>query len=101
MQTTSPIRIGYCLSLTGALAGNGHSARLAHDIWCEDVNRIGPRAPSACVSTKMVGGGVIGRQNTTVKTTQGPSPNGVVNDEYWMPVPGRHDAMAWRSQHEL
>lgn len=41
MQTTSPIRIGYCLSLTGALAANGQSARLAHDIWREDVNRIG------------------------------------------------------------
>jgi branched-chain amino acid transport system substrate-binding protein len=41
MPTTSPIRIGYCLSLTGALAGNGQSARLAHDIWREDVNRTG------------------------------------------------------------
>jgi branched-chain amino acid transport system substrate-binding protein len=35
---TTPIRIGYCLSLTGPLAGNGRSARLAHDIWREDVN---------------------------------------------------------------
>lgn len=34
-----PIRIGYCLSLTGPLAGNSRSARLAHDIWREDVNR--------------------------------------------------------------
>src|SRR6185503_10326091 len=41
MQATSPIRIGYSLSLTGGLAGNGQSARLAHDIWCEDVNRLG------------------------------------------------------------
>jgi len=41
MQTASPIRIGYCLSLTGALAGNGQSARLAHEIWCEDVNQVG------------------------------------------------------------
>ncbi|MGM4920379.1 amino acid ABC transporter substrate-binding protein [Tardiphaga sp. 813_E8_N1_3] len=37
----APIRIGYCLSLTGPLAGNSLSARLAHDIWREDVNRQG------------------------------------------------------------
>jgi branched-chain amino acid transport system substrate-binding protein len=42
MSTTSaPIRIGYCLSLTGPLAGNSLSARLAHDIWREDINRRG------------------------------------------------------------
>jgi ABC-type branched-subunit amino acid transport system substrate-binding protein len=41
MQTKSPIRIGYCLSLTGVLAGNAQSARLAHEIWREDVNRTG------------------------------------------------------------
>jgi len=41
MPTTLPIRIGYCLSLTGALAGNGKSAPLAHEIWREDVNRTG------------------------------------------------------------
>ncbi|WP_042877038.1 amino acid ABC transporter substrate-binding protein [Cupriavidus necator] len=35
------IRIGYCLSLTGPLAGSSRSARLAHDIWREDVNRRG------------------------------------------------------------
>ncbi len=43
---TSPIRIGYCLSLTGPLAGNSRSAKLAHDIWQEDVN---------------AGGGLLGR----------------------------------------
>jgi branched-chain amino acid transport system substrate-binding protein len=37
----TPIRIGYCLSLTGPLAGNSRSARLAHDIWREDINRRG------------------------------------------------------------
>jgi len=37
----APIRIGYCLSLTGPLAGNSQSARLAHDIWREDVNSRG------------------------------------------------------------
>ncbi|CAN7567878.1 amino acid ABC transporter substrate-binding protein [Phyllobacterium sp. LjRoot231] len=39
--TSAPIRIGYCLSLTGPLAGNSLSARLAHDIWREDINRRG------------------------------------------------------------
>ena len=35
---TSPLRIGYCLSLSGALASNGKTARLAHQIWQENVN---------------------------------------------------------------
>lgn len=39
--TPGPIRIGYCLSLTGPLAGNSRSARLAHEIWREDINRQG------------------------------------------------------------
>jgi branched-chain amino acid transport system substrate-binding protein len=38
---SAPIRIGYCLSLTGPVAGNARSARLAHDIWREDINRQG------------------------------------------------------------
>lgn len=37
----TPIRIGYCLSLSGPLAGNSRSARLAHSIWLEDINRRG------------------------------------------------------------
>ena len=37
----SPIRIGYCLSLTGPLAANGQTARLAHQVWQEDVNSRG------------------------------------------------------------
>jgi branched-chain amino acid transport system substrate-binding protein len=37
----APIRIGYCLSLTGPVAGNTRSARLAQDIWREDINRRG------------------------------------------------------------
>src|SRR6202051_3809972 len=37
----SPMRIGYCLSLTGPLADNSRSARLAHEIWREDINRQG------------------------------------------------------------
>src|SRR6202790_2193450 len=38
---TSPLRIGYCLSLSGALASNGKTAQLAHQIWREDVNKNG------------------------------------------------------------
>jgi branched-chain amino acid transport system substrate-binding protein len=38
---SAPLRIGYCLSLTGPLAGNSRSARLAHEIWREDINREG------------------------------------------------------------
>src|SRR2546422_8082506 len=37
--TSSPIRIGYCLSLTGPVADNSRSAQLAHQIWREDTNR--------------------------------------------------------------
>ena len=36
-----PFRIGYCLSLSGPLASNGKTARLAHEIWERDVNRKG------------------------------------------------------------
>jgi branched-chain amino acid transport system substrate-binding protein len=38
---SAPIRIGYCLSLTGPVADNSRSARLAHDIWREDINTQG------------------------------------------------------------
>ena len=41
MRDRSPIRVGYCLSLTGSLPRNGQSARLAHEIWRDDVNRAG------------------------------------------------------------
>jgi branched-chain amino acid transport system substrate-binding protein len=37
----APLRIGYGLSLTGPLAGNSRSARLAHEIWREATNRQG------------------------------------------------------------
>jgi branched-chain amino acid transport system substrate-binding protein len=40
-STPAQLRIGYCLSLTGPVAGNTRSARLAHDIWRDDVNRRG------------------------------------------------------------
>ena len=39
--SSSPIRIGYCLSLTGPVADNSRSAQLAHQIWQEDTNRRG------------------------------------------------------------
>src|SRR5580698_11133650 len=37
----TPIRIGYCLSLSCPLASNGKTARLAHKNWAEGVNRRG------------------------------------------------------------
>jgi branched-chain amino acid transport system substrate-binding protein len=40
-MSEQPIRIGYCLSLSGPLASNGKTARLAHQIWQDDVNRKG------------------------------------------------------------
>jgi branched-chain amino acid transport system substrate-binding protein len=38
---TSPLKIGYCLSPSGALASNGKTARLAHEFWQENVNKNG------------------------------------------------------------
>jgi branched-chain amino acid transport system substrate-binding protein len=40
-MTQAPIRIGYCLSLSGGLKANGQTARLAHQIWADDVNARG------------------------------------------------------------
>jgi branched-chain amino acid transport system substrate-binding protein len=40
-MSEQPIRIGYCLSLSGPLASNGKTARVAHRIWEQDVNRKG------------------------------------------------------------
>ncbi len=40
-MSAQPIRIGYCLSLTGPLASNGKTARLAHQIWEQNTNRTG------------------------------------------------------------
>jgi len=36
-----PLKIGYAISLSGALGANGKSARVAHQIWEDDVNRNG------------------------------------------------------------
>jgi branched-chain amino acid transport system substrate-binding protein len=38
---TTAIKIGYCLSLSGPLASNGRTARVAHQLWEDDVNRRG------------------------------------------------------------
>lgn len=40
-QGSSPLRIGYSMSLSGGLAPNGRSSLLAHKIWQEDVNARG------------------------------------------------------------
>jgi branched-chain amino acid transport system substrate-binding protein len=40
-MSEQPIKIGYCLSLSGPLASNGKTARLAHQIWEQDVNGRG------------------------------------------------------------
>jgi branched-chain amino acid transport system substrate-binding protein len=40
-MSSQPIKIGYCLSLSGPLAANGQTARLAHQIWAADVNARG------------------------------------------------------------
>src|SRR5258705_5187173 len=40
-QSGEPIKIGYGISQTGALAPNGKSALLAQKIWEEDVNAKG------------------------------------------------------------
>ncbi|MBX3220648.1 MAG: amino acid ABC transporter substrate-binding protein [Labilithrix sp.] len=39
--SSAPLKIGYSISLSGPLGANGQSARLAHEIWEEDVNRRG------------------------------------------------------------
>ena len=40
-MSPEPIRVGYCLSLTGPLSANGQTAQLAHQIWRDDVNARG------------------------------------------------------------
>lgn len=41
MTSSEPIRIGYGISLTGPLGSNGRTARLAHQIWEDEINRKG------------------------------------------------------------
>src|SRR6267378_165527 len=40
-QQPSPLKIGFGMSLTGPLAGNGKAALIAMQIWAEDVNAKG------------------------------------------------------------
>ena len=40
-MSNTPIKIGYCLSLSGGLAANGQPGRLAHQVWQERVNARG------------------------------------------------------------
>jgi hypothetical protein len=47
-MNTSPLKIGYCLSLSGALASNGKTARLAHQIWQENASPTRRCAPPCC-----------------------------------------------------
>src|SRR5580693_4728400 len=58
----APIKIGYCLSLSGGLAANGLTAKLAHQIWQDDVNSRG---------------GLLGRQVELVCVDDKTDPNGV------------------------
>jgi branched-chain amino acid transport system substrate-binding protein len=36
-----PLRIGYSMSLSGGLAGNGKPAAVAHDVWAAEINAKG------------------------------------------------------------
>jgi branched-chain amino acid transport system substrate-binding protein len=60
----TPLRVGYCLSLSGPLASNGQTARLAHEIWREDVN---------------AGGGLLGRRVELVCLDDQTNPTLVAN----------------------
>jgi branched-chain amino acid transport system substrate-binding protein len=40
-MSKTPIKVGYCLSLSGGLAANGQTARLAHQVWQERANARG------------------------------------------------------------
>src|SRR5580698_8872947 len=55
-MANGPIKIGYCLSLSGGLAANGLTARLAHQIWQDDVNArgglLGRRVELVCIDDK-------------------------------------------------
>jgi branched-chain amino acid transport system substrate-binding protein len=65
-QKTS-IKIGYCLSLTGPLAANGQTARLAHQIWQDRVNEqgglVGHEVELVCVDDRSDGSSVAGIYN--------------------------------------
>jgi branched-chain amino acid transport system substrate-binding protein len=63
-MSRAPIKIGYCLSLTGPLSANGLTAQLAHQIWADDVNDrggiLGRRVELVCVDDKTDPTSVLG-----------------------------------------
>jgi branched-chain amino acid transport system substrate-binding protein len=63
-MSNTPIKIGYCLSLSGGLAANGQTARLAHQVWQERVNArgglLGRDVDLICVDDKSDGTTVAG-----------------------------------------
>lgn len=70
----TPITIGYSLSLTGPLAANGQTARLAHQIWQDDINARG---------------GLLGRQIELICVDDRTDPN-AVPAIYESLLPDRH-----------
>jgi branched-chain amino acid transport system substrate-binding protein len=48
--------------------------------WVRAVNEIG-------FKPKMIGGGMVGLQNTAIKAQLGPLLNGFINYDFWIPVP--------------
>ncbi|MCU1494211.1 MAG: branched-chain amino acid transporter substrate-binding protein [Acidimicrobiaceae bacterium] len=60
----APIKIGYSLSLSGGLAANGQTARLAHEIWQERVNArgglLGRQVQLVCVDDRSDAAAVTG-----------------------------------------
>ena len=63
-MTSEPIKIGYCLSLTGPLGANGQTARLTHHIWQEDVNArgglLGREVSLVCIDDQSNAASVVG-----------------------------------------
>ena len=60
----NPLRIGYCLSLTGPLASNGKTARLAHEI----IIAVPPDMREACrsVENDRIASGPAGQIHATM-----------------------------------
>jgi branched-chain amino acid transport system substrate-binding protein len=67
-MSNNPIKIGYCLSLSGGLAANGQTARLAHQLWQENVNSrgglLGREVELLCVDDKSDSANVAGIYET-------------------------------------
>jgi branched-chain amino acid transport system substrate-binding protein len=55
-ESNAPVRIGYSLSLSGPVAENTKSARLAHRLWAEDINKkgglLGRKVELICIDDK-------------------------------------------------